>query len=152
MNDSLNNSLDGQRQIRTRYILRCGSVTLHLMFAIFLIISLKSEVSADMILSLCFERKSPEILKVVAMRKGERFQVIPTGGLDSQIDWFTESNVGQGATILSRGGQYQEYLQLLEIKSNTVVLKRYGFAKRLGEFDEIVKVAISTECVTDSSS
>ena len=85
------------------------------------------------------------------MLNGERFQVISSGGLDNQSEWFTTQIIGLGDTIVSRGGQYQEYLRIEDIGSRTVWLKRYGFAKGLGKFDEAIEIEISNECTTSGA-
>ena len=125
------------------------------MFSRFLLVAVLilfagAEVIGEPILSICFERKSSNSVLARTLRRGERFQVIPAGGLDNQKEWFTAKPVGPGDTIVSKGGQYQEYLLIQKIEADTVWIKRRGFAKGLGEFREEIRLAISSVCSNSS--
>ena len=112
----------------------------------FAFLSLSTPLSAETILPVCFELQEENTILAIATRPGLLFTVIPPNGLDNSQPRFREHEVSVGATLVSRGAQFQEYLELTQVTRDAVTLRRYGHAKGLGEFNQEIQIPLSKKC------
>ena len=85
---------------------------------------------------LCFEQAEEGAVRVRS-RDGGWFQVIPPSGLDDQEDFLLEAVVRPGATVKFAGAQFQQYIEILAVGRDSVLVKNAGWARFLGEFDQV---------------
>jgi hypothetical protein len=100
---------------------------------------------ADLPMDFCFQKISSEEIKVVALHKG-RFQVIPRGGADNQVEWFTERNIRKGDTLVTKGGQLQAYVEFQDLVKKKIRVHQYGWARGVGTVDQIKEVLLTDQC------
>jgi hypothetical protein len=91
---------------------------------------------AEIPVPLCFEPAEAGSVRVRS-RGGGWFQVIPPGGLDNQEDFLLEAVVRLGATVKFAGGQFQQYIEILALGQDSVLVKNAGWARFIGEFDRL---------------
>ncbi len=91
---------------------------------------------ADIPVPLCFEPADAGAVRVRS-RDGGWFQVIPPGGLDDQEEFLLEAVVRLGTTVKVAGGQFQQYIEILAVGHDSVLLKNAGWARFIGEFDRV---------------
>ena len=94
--------------------------------------------------SLCFETAEAGAVKVRS-RDGGLFQVIPPGGLDDQQEYFLEAIVRPGATVKLAGARFQQYIELLAVERESVLVKNAGWARFIGEFSRVRKFPYGCE-------
>lgn len=112
----------------------------------FMVLAIGHTALAEVHFPLCFERLPSGGVKATSGQRW-RFQVIPDGGLDNQTEYFTEREIKNGETIVLKGGQSQDYIQILELASDRVRIRHYGFARGIGSFDDIKNVSVSERCI-----
>ena len=88
----------------------------------------------DIPIPLCFEPSAPGTAAVRATGGG-RFQVIPPGGLDDEQEHFAETTVKPGDIVKLSGVQFQQYVEILAVEPDGVVVKNAGWARFVGEFE-----------------
>ena len=91
---------------------------------------------AEIPVPLCFEQSEAGAVRVRS-RDGGWFQVIPPGGQDNQEDFLLEAVVRLGATVKLAGAQFQQYIEILAVGRESVLIKNAGWARFLGEFDRV---------------
>lgn len=79
---------------------------------------------------------------------GGNFQVIPKGGTDNQVKSYSRQPIYVGETLTTKGGQSQDYAEILEIDSYSVKVRHYGFAKGFGNYNNDIKLPILNKCIT----
>ncbi|MGE5849566.1 MAG: hypothetical protein ACM362_05520 [Candidatus Methylomirabilota bacterium] len=87
----------------------------------------------DIPVPLCFESAEAGAVRVRS-QDGGWFQVIPPGGLDNQEEYFLEAVVKPGATVKLAGGQFQQFVEILAVEREAVLVKNAGWARFIGEF------------------
>jgi hypothetical protein len=90
----------------------------------------------DIPVPLCFEQAEEGAVRVRS-RDGGWFQVIPPGGLDNQEEFLLEAVVRLGATVKFAGAQFQQYIEILAVGHDSVLVENAGWARFIGEFDRV---------------
>jgi hypothetical protein len=91
---------------------------------------------ADVPVALCFEPAEAGTVRVRS-RDGGWFQVIPPGGLDNQEDYLMVAVVPPGATVKFAGAQFQQYIEILAVGQDSVLIRNAGWARFIGGFDRV---------------
>ncbi len=99
---------------------------------------------ADVPVPLCFEQTGEGTVRVRS-RDGGGFQVNPPGGLDDQQEFFLEAVVRPGATVKFAGGQFQQYIEILAVERDAVLVKNAGWARFIGEFSQVKRFPYGCE-------
>ena len=99
---------------------------------------------AEIPVPLCFETAEVGAVRVRS-RDGGLFQVIPPGGLDDQQEYFLEAIVRPGATVKLAGARFQQYIELLAVERESVLVKNAGWARFIGEFSRVRKFPYGCE-------
>jgi hypothetical protein len=98
----------------------------------------------DIPVPLCFEPMEAGAMRVRS-RDGGWFQVIPPGGLDDQEEYFLEAVVRPGATLKLAGGQFQQYIEILTVERDAVLVRNAGWARFIGEFSQVKRFPYGCE-------
>jgi len=81
-------------------------------------------------------------LKIVgdALVISDQFRLgrISSSGPDVVTNWTTNLTFRVGETVRRQGGQSNEYWEILAITNGMVKMHYFGFAKGVGDFDEVV--------------
>jgi hypothetical protein len=99
---------------------------------------------AEIPVPLCFEPAAAGAVRVRS-RDGGWFQVIPPGGLDDQEEYFLEAVVRPGSTVKLAGGQFQQFVEILAVERDAVMVKNAGWARFIGEFSRVRSIAYGCE-------
>lgn len=91
---------------------------------------------AEIPVPLCFETAEEGAVRVRSRDAGW-FQVIPPGGLDDQKEYLMVAVVRLGTTVKVAGGQFQQYIEILAVGHDSVLIKNAGWARFIGEFDRV---------------